>query len=234
MLKEKFYQPIYKNNSAFDIIASYRFDLLSESDFIDEYDYERICYDRFILMARDLWIGKINPPASILDLGCNIGFFCHSFQSLGYETIGVENNIAQEVLGFSKQKPLDLAKQLSQRYNLFPQFIDDDLIATLKRIEKVDVILFLNILHHFFKGYASQGSQSLKIDTVTDLLQLLCSKVNHIMYMEINEVFSEEFGWGRNDLIHLVLECTDFIAMTPIGMTVGAGGDCRYVYRCEK
>lgn len=234
MLKEKFYQPVYKNNTTFQFITSYRFDMITESDFAEEYDYERVCLDRFMMMARDLYLFGPKHGATVLDLGCNIGFFCHSFQALGYKATGVENNIAQEVLEFSKRKPLDFAKELSERYKFHPTFIDADLIDTLKTCKATDVMLFLNILHHFFRGYASQGNVSLQIETVTELLKLVCSKVNRVMYMEINEHFAEEFGWGRQDIVHLVLECTDFKEMKPIGMTVGAGGDCRYVYRCEK
>ncbi|WP_028595313.1 class I SAM-dependent methyltransferase [Paenibacillus assamensis] len=234
MDREMFYQPIYASKKVFNLIRSRRFDLISQSDFKSAYGYERTCLDRLIIFSRDLFLIGLQPNSTILDLGCNIGFFSHSLQAMGYKVTGVENNIAYDVLGFSKEKPLDTARRLSEEYKVYPEFFTEDIVDYLQKSVKYDVVLCLNIIHHFFKGYASQGKVAIETEDLQSFLKLLSDTTLKVMYLEYNEEFSESFGWGRDQIEHLILSSTDFREIKKVGITVGAGGDCRYVYRCEK
>lgn len=233
-MSEKFYQPLYKHHNQMKLLTSFRYDLLYISNFDPNFEFERICLDRLIMISRDLYLLGIKPPATLLDLGCNIGFFSHSFAALGYNVTGLDNNIAQEVQGFSKVKPLDFANELKLRYQTKVNFITGDLIDYLNNCPKYDTVLFLNILHHFFQGYASQGVKSLNIESIQELLTLLSDKTNKVLYFEINEEFAKDYGWRREDIPDLVILNSKFKSVTAVGMTVGAGGDFRNVYRCEK
>lgn len=99
------------------------------------------CEDRFLAIKKHL----DQESGILLDVGANLGYFCHRFEDVGYECYAVENipEIAKaaECLRSAEGKKF--------------QIIEGDLFEVIEEIPlrnmKFDVVLVLNILHHFLK-----------------------------------------------------------------------------------
>lgn len=122
---------------------------------------EHGCEDRWNAMAK-----HVPPVAGIaLDIGCNLGFFCHKLEDLGYTCFGIEYlpDIAYA------------ARRISQAERRRFKVITGDALAaeTLKGVGASDfgIVIALNIFHHFIKtesGYARLRDfmKRVRIDTM--------------------------------------------------------------------
>lgn len=97
---------------------------------------------RYDLIKRFLSVSK----GSLLDIGSNYGYFCHNFEDDGFDCFAVEFN--PKNLYFMKK--LKIAE--NKKFKIIP-----DSIFNYKRNQKivVDVVLALNIFHHFLKTKSS-------------------------------------------------------------------------------
>jgi 2-polyprenyl-3-methyl-5-hydroxy-6-metoxy-1,4-benzoquinol methylase len=79
---------------------------------------------------------------TMLDLGANIGYFCHKFEDLGYRCFAVETDPATiKIL-----KRIKVAEK--KKFEIITTSI---LELTFSKNMKFDVVLALNIFHHFLK-----------------------------------------------------------------------------------
>lgn len=82
----------------------------------------------------------------MLDIGANIGFFCHKFEDLGYKCYAVEDD----------QWPFQILEKIRIAENKQFAAINGSILDTrLVRNTKFDVVLALNIFHHFLKTESS-------------------------------------------------------------------------------
>lgn len=105
------------------------------------------CEDRWIEIKKHVPLGT----GIALDIGCNLGYFCHELEDVGYSCIGIEYlpNVAYAA---NKIK-------VAEKRNL--KIIEGDVLAK-KTIDDIgtsgiSIVLALNIFHHFIKtesGYA--------------------------------------------------------------------------------
>lgn len=79
---------------------------------------------------------------TMLDIGANTGFFCHKFEDLGYKCYAVENNMVNFRI-LEKIKRAEKKEFVAINKSIF----EIDFVKTMK----FDVILALNIFHHFLK-----------------------------------------------------------------------------------
>ena len=94
------------------------------------------CEERFEFISPHIPSGS----SRLLDLGANWGYFCHRFEDIGYECHAVEND--PENFYFLK-------KLKEAEYRNF-KIIDQSILA-YKDNDTFDVVLALNIFHHFLK-----------------------------------------------------------------------------------
>lgn len=99
------------------------------------------CLPRFLAMQSYIE----NSGGSVLDIGANLGFFCHKFEDLGFRCVAVEADpLLAEIadrIRLSNGRKFDIIKD--NLLNL------DNHLASKKRY--FDVALALNIFHHFLK-----------------------------------------------------------------------------------
>lgn len=96
------------------------------------------CQDRLEAILSHL--GK--KRGVMLDLGANLGFFCHKFEDLGYRCYAIENSrVAFQIL--EKIKMAENKKFKAINKSIFE-------VEFIKKME-FDVALALNIFHHFLK-----------------------------------------------------------------------------------
>jgi len=97
---------------------------------------------RFNILRNNLSIKK----GKLLDIGANMGYFCHKFEDEGFNCYAVER----------KAKTLYFLKKLRRAENKKFEIIDQS-IFDYKRGENLnfEVVLALNIFHHFLKKESS-------------------------------------------------------------------------------
>lgn len=79
-------------------------------------------------------------PGRMLDIGAHWGYFCHCFEDLGYDCLAVENSPLN--VRFMEK----LRRAENRHFEIFAGSIFDADISA-----NIDVVLALNIFHHFLK-----------------------------------------------------------------------------------
>ena len=103
-------------------------------------------------------------PNTLLDIGCNIGLFCHYYAEIySLECTGVENNSHNKLKNWASFDNIKLANTLSERYlsldSPYPRFINDDYLSLCRR-ENFDIVLYLSVWHHHMRStYNSKVSK---------------------------------------------------------------------------
>ncbi len=111
---------------------------------LSDIPYDSSTHDYFQL------IGIFKPylnanGGKMLDIGSNVGFFCNKFEDLGYECFGVERDPALYYI-MEKVRIAENKKFRTYRGSIFEcEFTNN---------HQFDVVLALNIFHHFIKTKA--------------------------------------------------------------------------------
>ena len=104
------------------------------------YDLEdHNCQELMEVIKRNL--GK--ERGRMLDIGANVGYFCHKFEDLGYHCWAVEQDLGSFQI-LKKIRNAEGKKFIAINKSIFE-------VDSVKKV-KFDVVLALNIFHHFLKG----------------------------------------------------------------------------------
>lgn len=100
---------------------------------------EHRCEDRFDMIKENLSVQR----GKLLDIGANFGYFCHKFEDLDFECIAVESDL----------RALYFLKKLKRAENRSFKIVTQSILEWegVKRL-RFDVVLALNIFHHFLKS----------------------------------------------------------------------------------
>jgi len=110
---------------------------------LEDLPAEHGCEDRWA--AIEPYLSPSGNRARALDIGCNLGFMCHRLEERGYAAVGVEYR--PEVAYAARRIATAEMRSLS--------IVTGDILdeATLEPIgSSFDVVLALNIFHHFIKS----------------------------------------------------------------------------------
>lgn len=109
---------------------------------LQDIPHAHACEDRFDAMSRHIEPGN---GTALLDIGANLGYFCHRFELLGYSCFAVEY-LAQCAAAAERIRVAEDRKF---------RIVSQDLFAAAERSPLRDrhfsVVLALNIFHHFIK-----------------------------------------------------------------------------------
>lgn len=110
---------------------------------------ERATNDRWKLMNEFLKNYTVN---TYLDLGCNVGFFCHAMSTKNVRSFGVDSDYHIEKVKLTDESPIARAKYLTWFYKLPAVFVRDDALHFLQVAKeknyRFDIISAFSILHH--------------------------------------------------------------------------------------
>lgn len=96
------------------------------------------CEDRFV-MIKEAMSAK---QGRLLDIGANLGYFCHKFEDEGFECYAIESSL----------KVLYFLEKLKRAENRTFHIIGESVLECRKiRNMHFEVVLALNIFHHFLK-----------------------------------------------------------------------------------
>jgi len=97
------------------------------------------CVDRFEMIKSNLPVKK----GRLLDLGANLGYFCSRFEEEGFDCVAVEN---YPELSYCLKK---LKRATNKRFEI----VEESILDSKQILENpYDVVLALNIFHHFLKS----------------------------------------------------------------------------------
>jgi len=96
------------------------------------------CIDRFGIIKSSV----TSRSGRLLDLGANLGYFCSRFEDEGFDCTAVENS----------QRIVYCLKKLKRATNKNYKIIDDSILESQDIVStEYDIVLALNIFHHFIK-----------------------------------------------------------------------------------
>lgn len=193
------YQPLLKDGHAMRRLSSSIDGQFDDSAHV-EVRAERLCADRARLLRDDMRsiIGELGG-STLLDIGCNVGFFCHFFASLGMRTVGIENSQHNRYQHFSLSNSVRMAKRMNRRYGLSSEFIEDDAREWVKHHKgRFDVTILLSVLHHFFLGYPVGDYQNDPMEEAKRFIKDIARITEKVLYIEYEDGASSV---SVNDLI---------------------------------
>jgi hypothetical protein len=167
------------------------------------------CEHRFQLISENVSV----KSGRLLDIGANLGYFCHRFEEVGFDCLAVENH--PPTAYFLKR----LARAENRSFKIVSASIFD--IQEI-RTSYFDVVLALNIFHHFIK-------------TRTDYAKL----VDLLSTLQMGELFFESPSLYESQMDHSYMKYSpekfvDFI-MVHTGMKnadfIGLISDGRPIYK---
>lgn len=182
------YQPLLKDRQALVRLSS-SVDVRLDDSSCSALPAERTCAGRAKLLRDDMQstIGELSG-ATLLDVGCNVGFFCHFFSSLGMRTVGIDNSQHNRNLRFSLSNSVRTARRMNRRYGLSCEFIEEDARKWMKhQTELFDVTLLLSVLHHFFLGYPMGEYKHDPMDEAKRFIEDIARMTRKVLYIEYED-----------------------------------------------
>jgi SAM-dependent methyltransferase len=184
------------------------------------YDFSDIsamhgCEDRWSEIKKHVPAG----PGMAVDIGCNLGYFCHELEDLGYSCFGIEY---LPDVAYSAKKIA-----VSEKRNL--KILIGDALAkeTFDGIDTSDIsiVMALNIFHHFIKtesGYARLREFMKRIRINTMFFEPHCQDDP-----QMQGVFSNP---SPEDFVSMIRSWGNFQSVVPIYLA----DDGRIVYKLSR
>ena len=170
---------------------------------------EHRCEDRFDIIKENLSVRS----GRLLDIGANLGYFCHKFEEIGFECYAVENDL-QRIYFLKKLKRAE-----NRKFRIISQSILE--WEGVRKLE-FDVVLALNIFHHFLK----------KKTAYLGLIKMLKTLKMREMFFEPH-IFNEPQmkntykNYSEKEFVEFILQNSQFKSAEPIGIAQ----DGRPLYR---
>jgi SAM-dependent methyltransferase len=232
-IERRTYLPVLQDVQLYQKLFERDYEYLSEA-IKAKYPYERIGFDRFLAILIDLEMTRIYPPASVLDIGCNVGLFSLGLSTMGYNVVGVDSNIAADVQGSYPENVVDIACSLQNELEIENlKFVRADVEDFLESNPgQFEVCLLLSVVHQWFAGYASSGIGRKSQLEIEETLRRLVSHIDRVIYYErpeeegiIQDMNISLPGWflGTSLAEHVI----------PIATSIAANGQLRTLYRIE-
>jgi SAM-dependent methyltransferase len=173
-------------------------------------------------------IGEL-AGATLLDVGCNVGFFCHFFSSLGMQVVGIDNSQHNRYQRFSLSNSVKTARRMNHRYDLSCEFVEGDARKWVKsQAKSFDVTLLLSVLHHFFLGYPMGEYEHDPMEEAKRFIEDVARVTRRVLYIEYED---GESSVSVDELIHLLRSQNLFRDVSIIGHSDDFN---RPMIRCSK
>ena len=139
----------------------------------------RLCTDRAKVIDNVLQ-KYFNTHKTLLDIGCNTGWFCLHYQLNGIDTTGID---------FDGGK-IEFNKMLKDIFASNANFIEADVtIKYIQDMKQYDIVLALSVLHLYFIRY-----NKVTTEYWIKLFTEICNKAKHIFIYEIPPLVLPKLG----------------------------------------
>ena len=140
---------------------------------------KRPCKDRLELITSDMG----DPPATVSDIGCQIGFFTFSLAEQGYSVIGYDMNAQNVQICHMLNELSDLStKPTFRNIILMPE--------TAESFEAADYTLCLAVFHHIIYYHGLSVAQG--------LVPVLRNRTRKKLYFEIGQSNEPVEPWAKH------------------------------------
>jgi hypothetical protein len=203
---------------------------------LDIRDVERCSIDRLALLIQDIRESGISRPR-VADLGCSGGFFSVGLAvSVAAHVTAVDDERYITIQGESAKSSLEqfrarIDKLGINNISVINQPVESFLAQHSGGASAYDIVLLLNIIHHFATGYGQQSLVGkLGPDEFVDFLQHLGRVTEHILYFETNAKYFDNY---ESVLIDMMLY-GGFDSLTCLGFSLATDGSRRILWRVSK
>ena len=135
----------------------------------------RLTYDRFSAIKKEL----PNSPISVIDIGCNDGFFVFKFAEQGGFCLGLDQDRNTVMIAQARAAINKLNNALFSNISINENNINS--------LPKVDVIVFLSVFHHWVRH--------LGLSKANELLEKLAMKADKKLIFETGQSDEKEARW---------------------------------------
>ncbi len=146
------------------------------------------CEERFDAIRKDLEIEE----GMVLDLGTNLGYFCHKFEDIGFDCIGLEEDIKKheiaEKVKIAEGKNFEL---------IYGDILEEDAINKIKN-NHFEVVLALDRFNHFLENEESYKK-------IKNLLKQLNMEVMYLGETKLEEGYKNH---SEQELVDFILSET--------------------------
>jgi SAM-dependent methyltransferase len=137
----------------------------------------RACLGRF--QAADALLRDLSCP-SVLDVGCNQGFFTFRFAQKGGVCLGVDNDRA-ELMAARARAELRKVRNIA----FLEMTLDKE---TIHGLPVSDIVVCLSVFHHWVRHYGPDGAM--------EMLALLTSKVGKVLIFDSGQPEEASTNWA--------------------------------------
>jgi hypothetical protein len=132
---------------------------------------EKAVFERWKAISAEL----SQEPACVMDIGCNLGFYCIESAKLGHMAIGVDMpNYVNSLLII--RRAISLPNIIPVGMRLMPENV-----TTLPR---VDYLIMLQIFHHLYAAFGKDASLK--------MLKTIYKKFDRKLFFEVENIVDEQ------------------------------------------
>lgn len=231
----EYYQPIDLSPADWALIDAGNFEQFLKLHLAKKLD--RICMDRAVMIEKGMRSHFDPQGRSLLDIGCQTGFFSHYFARRGMHATGIDSNSHNTVKGTTldaQTSVIQTAQRLARQYGVAErcQFRESDIQSALSSLPSFDVVLCLSFLHHLFDVGIGYGVKK-PID-VRKLVADIAQKAKHLLYVELDHRIADAHGWKESSLPSILKEMGTFRDVHSIGISIDADKKYRTIYECVR
>lgn len=201
------YQPLDWNITNLLSLKEEKINLVDLFQRFKLHDVERFTFDRAVAISNFLREKNVKKP-TVLDLGSSGGVFSLTLKyTLDAHAIAVDDDRYIQIQGENDVSSINaMKKRLEANHieGIVPiNSSIEDYIEKLPPHPLYDVVLLLNILHHFYTGYG-QCSEYGKMswEETSKLLKKLGDITNKYLFFEINSLVIDEYENYLTDIMY--------------------------------
>lgn len=193
--------------------------------------FERIGLDRLLLIMDDIRrrYGRTNG-FSLLDVGCNNGFFSKGFAAFGNKVDSIDNYIINIQNLYS---PFTLRNEQQEEPVCYEAIDIRDYLQNYSH-KTWDFVFLLSVAHQWEFGYAHSGEGKFSEKEIRETLQRILSRTNKAIYYECP--YDEpgfEFNYGTKFIYKYLDNLLDY-SIKHVNFTTGSNGYMRRLLRIER
>lgn len=191
-------------------------------------NYDRLGLDRLMLIINDMQerLGRLDG-LEILDIGCNSGLFSLGLAGLGNRVTGIDN---LAINGQARYRELLLPGRAGAQIRLLT--LDAAELLAREPAAQWDIVLLLNVVHHWEFGYAQDKKTALSEDRIQELMAEIIGRTRDALYIETpwdEPGIPPGYGWQFLERFVKIP-----VRLSELGLTVGPGGYLRQFFRITR
>ncbi|MBU5444375.1 class I SAM-dependent methyltransferase [Paenibacillus sp. MSJ-34] len=229
------YQPLDWNQELLLRLKNDKINIVSLYEQLDLSSVERFSFDRALAICNFLNLNNIEKPV-VLDLGSSGGVFSFALRvTLNAHVTAVDDDRYINIQKENEQSSIMMMRERLEKCKIdrvIPVNSSiEDFLHTLPPFPVYDVVLLLNILHHFYTGYG-QMSQHGKMNwgEKVEILRKIGLITKKYLFFEINSLVINDYEKYLTDIMY----AGEFKSLEYVSRSVATDGKVRAIWCFKK